>query len=133
MGVPLFVPTLELLLRWQSEYGIIADSSCVQLGGQSPSPVASEEITYRNTPIRETAAVGELLRQTEYYRLPHVVHYASIGELVRLLSSATRARLASISARMLQHSRHAVEEELSAWRERLVALAGQSPSISNLL
>ena len=114
MGVPLFVPTLELLLRWQSEYGIIADSSCVELGAQSPSPI-------------RTAAVGELLLITEYYRLPHVVHYASIGELVRLLSSATRARLGSISARMLQHSKHTVEQELSAWRERLVALASHSP------
>ena len=116
MGVPLFVPTLELLLRWHSEYDIIADSSCAEIAGQLP-------------PLRRAAAVREWLRQTEYYRLPHVVHYASIGELVRLLSSATRARLDSISVRILRHSRHQVREELSAWRERLVPVASQSANL----
>ena len=93
--VPLFVPALPLLAKWQAglRWGITA-------GG--PRDVAAGP--WVRAPLAEALVdAARVLPLTVYYTFPHLAHFASLTDLVRLLredlpekrAAAVRGELAS--------------------------------------
>ena len=56
------------------------------------------------------------LRLADYYTLPHITHFTSVGQLVEILHHMKRERLLAISAAMSDFNRSKLKQLLRFWR-----------------
>lgn len=130
MNIPLFFPAHATFVEWNIKHRLLYDRTSAMLWGFSTGsdikPHASRRAIPDPNDERDPNSQSYWLRLSDFYTLPHVVHFGSVQELVELLHSVTRERLFAISADMRAFNRSQLKHLLHFWRERLVDIANAS-------
>jgi len=98
-------------------------------GRPSKSAIAAHE-SQSNIPDpnneRDKAAIQYWIKFADFYQLPHITYFVSVGDLVEKLSKITLTELKQISDRMKEANALALEVLLEKWRRILTVIAKAS-------
>ena len=67
-------------------------------------------------------AIQYWIKFADFYQMPHIAYFDSVGDLVGKLNKITHAELQQISNRMKQYNAMALEELLGKWKTILTAI-----------
>jgi hypothetical protein len=114
MNLPLFAPSLDLLIEWERQHGLLSERIYWR---RAPRPAAYPNTTELPPNSRsDAAALRHWLALCDFYHFPHITYFESWDDLVRKLRAAD---LAAISARMAAANSRLLAELRDTWR-RLV-------------
>jgi hypothetical protein len=138
MGVPIFVPSLELLTRWHMEFLFVSERGWFmkrKLGlsvierHRSQNDLGRDAAGY-HPECRHTdcdpyddysyAAVRHWLSLAEYYQYPHVLTFNTWEELIYKLRTTN---LRAVSADMRAHAKKVERDTLESWTHVLATVA----------
>ena len=130
MCIPLFFPAHATLLQWNIKFRLVFDRTSAMkwsfaTGSEIPPHPSQRAIPDPNDE-RDPNSQSYWLRFSDFYTLPHIVHFSSIQELVEILHGLTRDRLIAISSSMRDFNHNQLKELLRFWRRRLVDIARAS-------
>jgi len=74
-------------------------------------------------------AIRYWIKFADFYQMPHITYFDSVGDLLAKLSKVTTAELNEISARMKAYNAVALKELLGKWREILTLIAKTSTNM----
>ena len=121
MGIPIFVPSLALLVRWEQQRHIMSERVYWK---QTPSPLLKPSTPDPNS-LQDRAALEHWLRLCDYYVYPHVQYFESADDLAAKLASAD---FAAIAAKMRRHSDEMQPIMRAKWRSVMRKLFHNRPS-----
>jgi len=126
MNVPLFFPSMPLLLRWNAERRVLVKRT-------ESIPLMEPHRSQRRVPSPvdddDKDAMHYWFQFADYYRLPHVTYFDSVEHLVQVLGRLTDVDLLSISDRMKRHNAKVKGELLKTWRTVLLNVARRSGNV----
>ena len=108
MAMPIFLPAISLLTRWNQQYDLMCERVTWPMAREPlnpPHPFSPSSI--------EPQAVAYWMRFSELYRLPHVQYFSSFGELFNQLRYSD---LDDISSLMQEHNVAIREQVVSSWQ-----------------
>lgn len=120
MNIPLFVPSLELLTRWQTNYGIIVHMNWQRIARHiNPSALTSMpgKVSIPNpNDDRNKDSVGFWLNYADFYTWPHTIRFHSIQDLVKKLQDySTSGKLTEVSRKMAHYNKEAKMHIKKRW------------------
>lgn len=119
MNLPLFAPSLELLVAWERDHGLLSERIYWR---RAPRPTAYHNTTDLSPNTRaDAAAVRHWLALCDFYHFPHVTYFESWDDLIRKLRAAD---LAAISARMAGANVRLLGELRGTWRRLVERMFG---------
>jgi hypothetical protein len=121
MGIPIFVPSLALLVRWEQQSHIMSERIYWK---RTPSPLLKPSTPDPNS-LQDRAALEHWLRLSDYYVYPHVQYFESADDLAAKLASAD---FAAIAAKMRRHSAEMAPIMRAKWRTVMRKLFHKLPS-----
>ena len=153
MGIPLFTPSLEFLAYLHEQYFFVSDRVGVldvkqrQRHGRSkldahpayngsarvdalpPFGTNNPNILLDPNNELDPRALRYWLSLSDFYTIPHVVHFNSIEDLVNILEAMLKEplRLQAISKSMQLENRNRLKSLLRYWRRRLLDIKEHSP------
>lgn len=139
MNIPMFFPSLDLLTAWHHEFYFMNERTWDGVGGRRPwATYIQAHEHFRNSTVPhphnewERDAIRYWLRYSDYYNLPHILHFASVEQLVEMLESYSLEpglrRLRVVSEAMRTHNRERLVRALRYWRAKLTQIANNSPN-----
>lgn len=139
MNIPLLFPSLDLQTDWHHEFYFMNERTWDGVGGRRPSAAyIPPHVSSRNSSVPsphnewDRAAIRHWLQYSDFYTLPHVLHFSSVDTLVGMLESywteSGRGRLRAVSEAMRAHNRERLLKTLRYWREKLTHIARNSPN-----
>ena len=122
LGVPIFVPSLELLTTWHVDYGVVNDKTLPRTKRfiknkhiiPTSIPGASKHF-YPNDDL-DANNIRFWLRFADFYQWPHILQYESFDHLVYQMQSTN---LRHVSNEMQEHSSTLVYDLQVKWTEIL--------------
>ena len=132
MGVPIFAPSLELLVKLHIDHHLVYDRTIGYMQMLSGSYLPRHP-SYGGPPKLDPnddfseESIRYWLSFSDFQQVPHVTHFASAEHLVETLHSMTTTQLITISDRMMQFNRQRLKRILQYWRRRLLNIASYSP------
>jgi hypothetical protein len=121
IGVPLFVPTVELLVEWHMTQHLVTYitwSNVTRAGDGRPSqPFATNR--------KDREALLHWFRFNQPYQMPHVQQFASVPDLFLRLRTAD---FGSISRAMRMHTTKRIRRAASQWLAIMLNVMSHSPS-----
>ena len=121
LGIPLFAPSLQLLLKWELAAAVMSERVYWRY---APSPLRSPTTPTPNSRT-DRHALEHWLPLSDYYVYPHVQYFDSAPDLVEKLQSVD---LVAVSAAMARHSREMRPAMHAKWRAVLDKLFGGEPT-----
>eukprot|EP00326_Haptolina_ericina_P010976 CAMPEP_0181218570 /NCGR_PEP_ID=MMETSP1096-20121128/27766_1 /TAXON_ID=156174 ORGANISM="Chrysochromulina ericina, Strain CCMP281" /NCGR_SAMPLE_ID=MMETSP1096 /ASSEMBLY_ACC=CAM_ASM_000453 /LENGTH=160 /DNA_ID=CAMNT_0023310799 /DNA_START=75 /DNA_END=557 /DNA_ORIENTATION=- len=119
MGLPIFAPSLRLLIEWEHAQKVMTErvywSATTSPLRQPPTP---------NPNSRELPSLWHWLNLSDPYTFPHVTYFDSAADLVHQMQAAD---LGAISSRMQRHSAQTGRAVRARWRRVLSSLFDGSP------
>ena len=139
MNIPLLFPSLELQTDWHHEFYFMNERTWDGVGGRrSSASYIPPHASFRNSSVPsphnewDRAAIRHWLQYSDFYTLPHVLHFSSIDALVRTLGSFSsksgRVILRAVSEAMRAHNRERLVKTLRYLRAKLTQIARNSPN-----
>lgn len=133
MNVPLFFPSLELLVDWQFEHWLMTERTWEGVGLKRPrGSYMRAHATQRERPDPnnewDRRALHYWLKFADFYTLPHIEHFNNVTHLVQLLAQSTAPHLHAISRQMHAHNERVLKQLLIYWRRKLLDIAASSPN-----
>ena len=132
MCIPLFFPSHKLFVEWNMRYRVAYDRTTAMkwgfLNASDIPPHPSQSDTPDPNDEGNAKAHEYWLRLADYYTLPHITHFSSVGQLVEILHHMNRERLLDVSAAMSDFNRSQLKQLLRFWRSHLLAIARYSPN-----
>jgi len=117
MNIPMFVPTLDLLVRWQIEYQIMDElswncvlSSCNKTSLIPAHPSSPHKVDPNN--VLDPAALRYWLKFADFYQWPGIIYFHNWNDLV---SKAMTTDLKQVSAVMRKHKVKEMRKTLKLW------------------
>eukprot|EP00741_Cyanophora_paradoxa_P002856 tig00000640_g2772.t1 len=119
MNIPLFFPSLKLLIQWEVEYGITQE----RIYGR-PEPIVAPY-----TPFNPNSEACEdfvrWFQYADFYTWPHIQYFDSWEHLIELVTSTD---LAEVSRRMREYNAVVKRDVIAKWRDVMSrAVAGERP------
>lgn len=112
LNIPIFAPSLKLLVKWERDYSVLAERIYWK---RAPRPVAYEDVTALSPNTRaKPRALRHWLALCDFYQFPNVTYFDSWEELLGLLRSAP---LNDISAAMSRANDRQLTDIRSSWRQ----------------
>ena len=115
LNVPLFAPSLDLLIKWHTEHQILRE----RIYGQ-PQPFRTSTTPSPNSD--SPASLRHWLSLCDWYKWPHVVLFESWSDL---MSKLAKTNLASVSEAMSRHNDAQRKELVSTWEKVLLKARGK--------
>ena len=121
MGIPLFAPSLDLLVSWQTDhlimneiswscvYGACGNSSCIQPHSSSP-----HDSQYDPNNLTDVSSMRYWLNYSDFYQWPGVTYFDSWKDLFEKISSTN---LDAVHAEMMKHNKLMYEYILGEWED----------------
>jgi hypothetical protein len=118
MNIPMFVPTLELLVKWQTQHLIMDElswncvlSSCNETSIISAHPRSPHELDPND--VLNPVALRYWLKFADFYQWPGIVYFQDWEDLVE---KALNTDLVEISAIMREYKRDETQRTLKMWQ-----------------
>jgi hypothetical protein len=124
MNIPLFFPSLELLIGWHLNYTILSEVDIFVGPSTSFEPFHSQRHIPHPYRMERTSA-EYWLKLADWYSLPYVFYYNSIEDLASLLNNLTDAKLRRVSDKMRVYNDQFRQELISNWTSVLKRVAGE--------
>jgi len=121
MGIPIFAPSLELLIKWQQK-GLMKQLSwnCVQWAGKRKcsDPSAIEGIGEHPDPnlVHNVTSISYWLLYSDYYSFPHIQYF---GTKDVLLEKLRISNLTAIHEKMMKHNEKLKSSVENQWKQIL--------------
>ena len=126
MNIPLFFPSLDLLSDWQFHFHVMTERTWSQVGGIIPggSPLqgVKEGIPDPNND-RNKVALRYWIKYADFYVLPHIIHYTSVGDLVFKMETTN---LTETSEKMKKYNAEFKDVLLNKWKTILINMYNRS-------
>ena len=119
-NIPMFVPSLSLLVRWTQDHGIMWERIYGQPQRESHASMASEAYDPNSNDNR---SLHEWLGYSDYYHFPHVTKFDSWEHLLQLLE---KADLNQISSAMKDYNAQTRLDLEATWKSILERAAAHS-------
>ena len=120
MGIPLFVPTMDLLVFWHQRYKVMPER-CV---GASHAPdktrsnIEGSPLPDPNDDVRSWT-IGFWVEFADFYEWPHIQHFRTVENLVAKVSRLNSDKLKLISEKMNVYNDKVKEKVEEGWRAAL--------------
>jgi len=75
---------------------------------------------------QDKAAIRYWIKFADFYQMPHITYFDSVGDLVQKLHKMTTEELLQISKRMKEYNAKSLDELLEKWRTILTKIAKTS-------
>ena len=121
IGIPIFVPSLSLLVRWERQHHVMSERVYWR---RAPSPLRTPSVPNPNS-MQDRAALEHWIQLSDPYVYPHVQYFDSADDLAAKLATAD---LAAISRAMREHSAAMAPVMRRKWRAVLRKLFDGLPS-----
>jgi len=121
IGIPIFVPSLALLVRWELQRHVMSERVYWK---HTPSPLRAPFTPDPNS-LQDRTALEHWLRLSDYYVYPHVTYFDSAEDLAAKLAAAD---FGAIAARMRRHSAEMQPVMRAKWRAVLRKLFHNRPT-----
>jgi len=119
MNIPLFAPSLSLLVSWEQRHAVMAERI---YWSHTPRPARYSNVTSLNPNTRKNfRAMRHWLALSDLYTFPHVTLFDSWEHLLQLLRSTD---LQAISDRMARANRRQLRQLRAAWRRLFLRMFG---------
>lgn len=102
MSIPMFAPSLELLVRWQTQYQVLDELSwnCVENRCAQKSSIAahvnSPHWGYDPNDIMNSSSLRHWLNYSDIYQFPGIVHFDSWQDLFKKVQESNLAAVSRI-------------------------------------
>lgn len=131
MGIPLFMPTLELLIDWQMNKWLMKEWTWSGTFGYRPhQSLLPPHPSQRQLPDPNNdvtpSAICYWLKFSDYYHFPHVMYYSSVSDLVRRLQTVTSDELSRISECMMRRNAKDKRQSTEKWTKMLKNITNYS-------
>ncbi|XP_013407498.1 uncharacterized protein LOC106171609 isoform X2 [Lingula anatina] len=122
MNIPLFFPSLDLLIKWHLKYQLLQQRTLAGQEGRSAKASAIPGVMDVPDPNDDTydVALRHWLQYADYYQWPYVILFESLDDLVEKLE---RVDLAETSREMMTYNTYLKEQLLDKWKRVLTRLA----------
>jgi len=128
MNIPLFAPTVELLVRWERAHGIMNERI---YWSRTPRTSRYLNTTHLSPNTRRNKkALLHWLSLCDFYHFPHITYFSSWAELLRKLRSAD---LAGTSSAMARANARMLDEIRTTWRQMFLRMFNGEPPGSRAL
>jgi hypothetical protein len=121
IGIPIFVPSLKLLTRWELQRHVMSERVYWR---HAPSPLLTPSTPNPNS-LSDPAAIEHWVQLSDPYVYPHVQYFDSAEDLAVKLSQADLPR---ISSRMRRHSAEMQPVMRAKWKAVLRKLFHGHPT-----
>ena len=128
MNIPMFVPTLELLVKWQTQHLIMDElswncvlSSCNKSSSISAHPRSPHQLDPND--VLNPAALRYWLKFADFYQWPGMIYFQDWEDLVE---KSLNTNLLEVSAIMREHRRNETQKVLKMWQNILRPLPAKS-------
>ena len=130
MNIPMFVPTLELLVKWQTEHLIMDELSwnCVLSSCNKSSLIPAHPSSPHNldpNDVLDPVTLRYWLKFADFYQWPGIVYFRDWEDLVE---KAMNTDLVEISAIMREYKRDETQKTLKMWQNILRPLLAKRKS-----
>jgi len=133
MNIPMFVPTLELLVKWQTQHLIMDElswncvlSSCNETSIITAHPHSPHELDPND--VLNPAALRYWLKFADFYQWPGIVYFQDWEDLVE---KAMNIDLVEISAIMREYKIDESQKTLKMWQNILRPLLAKSKPVNS--
>ena len=121
MNIPMFVPSLDLLIEWQFEHLILDEISwnCVLSNCAHTSMIMAHRSSkhgYDPNDVLNPSALKHWLRYADFYQWPGIIYFDSWDDLI---NKAQTADLFSASEKMRSYSHHERMRTIELWQQIL--------------
>ena len=131
LGIPMFVPTLELLVKWQAEFHVIKDKTSpnthhfIRHRDRNPLPTSIPGVARHFDPNSDTdlTSLKYWLRYADFYQWPNVIQYDSFENLASLLQSTNLRYVSNEMKGYRSTLRHELQDK---WTKELLKLEEDS-------
>mmetsp|Transcript_266 Transcript_266/g.747 ORF Transcript_266/g.747 Transcript_266/m.747 type:complete len:165 (-) Transcript_266:51-545(-) len=124
MNIPLFAPSLPLLVSWEQRFSVMAERIYWSSAPRPTTPFPNSTTLNPNT-RKSHRAMRHWLALSDIYTFPHVILFDSAEHLVQLLRSTD---LEAVSAKMAKSNRRMLRKLRSSWRRLFLRMfEGQPP------
>ena len=118
MNIPMFVPTVELLVKWQTEHLIMDELSwnCVLSSCNKSSLIPAHPSSPHNldpNDVLDPVTLRYWLKFADFYQWPGIVYFRDWEDLV---AKAMNTDLVEISAIMREYKRDETQKTLKMWQ-----------------
>ena len=122
MNVPMFAPSLELLVQWERRHSLLKERI---YWTAAPQPLRLANGTPLSPNTRDDpAALRHWLALCDFYHFPHITYFDSWPDLLAKLRSAD---LAATSAAMRAANRRLLDELRQQWRRLFLRMFRGAP------
>ena len=125
----MFVPTLELLVEWQTEHLIMDElswncvfSSCSNTSRILAHPSSPHELDPND--VLNPEALRHWLKFSDFYQWPGIIYFQSWEDLVEKVMNTN---LPEVSAIMGEHKRDETQKTLKTWQNVIRPLLNKRP------
>lgn len=119
MAVPMFFPSLDLLVKWQLEFQVVKQRTwagyMMRKSTSSLIPGLMDNVPDPNNDVDE-AAIRYWLRFADYYQWPHMLYYDSVDDLVQKI---IKTNLTEVSENMKQYNEEVRKKIKDTWSDIL--------------
>jgi hypothetical protein len=128
MNIPLFFPAIDLLTTWQFEHMVMNERTWDGVSGRRPSrSTLDAHPSQRHIPDPNNEQSKEAIRYwikfADFYQMPNITYFNSVGDLVHMLSKITSQQLMAISEAMKVYNRNVKIELIEKWKKLLRLIA----------
>ena len=123
MGIPLFAPSLYLLVSWQADHLVMDEISwncihgaCGNSSSIQPHPSSPHSALYDPNNLTDVASMRYWLQFSDFYQWPAVVHFESWDDLFFKL---TTTNLVKVHEEMMKYNAAMFKYILSEWNDVL--------------
>ncbi|KAL7526896.1 hypothetical protein ACHAWF_001960 [Thalassiosira exigua] len=133
MGIPMFVPCIELLAKWQTEYTMLNEISwnCVHGNCKDPSAFpphpASPHLAFDPNDVTNETSLAYWLGFADFYQVPHITYFESWDGLFVKVHSTD---LLKIHKKMMSFNKEQVQALRADWADILTRALGKSPPLA---
>jgi hypothetical protein len=121
IGIPIFVPSLELLVRWELQRHVMSERVYWR---HAPSPLLRAPTPNPNS-LQDPRALEHWIKLSDPYVYPHVQYFDSAEDLASKLATTD---MRAVSERMRRHSAEMQPVMRQKWRALLRKLFQARPS-----
>ena len=117
MNIPLFVPTVNLLVFWHQRHNVISER-CVDASRSHDKLTSNIDGSFLPDPNDDinTWKVEFWVGMADFYKLPHIQLFDSVQNLFHKISNATQLDLGEISEKMIKFNSETKLNVERTWR-----------------
>jgi len=134
MGIPMFVPSPQLLTHWHMKHSVLKERSWNMIFDKPGLSAVKRHSGYKGPMLSDPNdnlnynSVLEWVNLADFYTFPHLKQFDNFTHLVEMVGTTTLQDLKVVSSRMREFSEKQDATTLETWRR---ALQGVSDSISS--